>query len=238
MEKQGGSSGWIPVVNQWRRSGSRGKVSRIGLSTVFVDNLPRSMDAKSLFKLFTKFGIVKDVFIPFKRRKTTNSRFGFVRYDCHVASNIAMQKANGLLVDDRVLEVKYAIHDRSTRDAHSKGWPQTNREAFGAHRGKSKLPFIGHRSFAEVLKGDTRSMTRTTVMTIKVNEDGHGWLYESVIIRLHSDYSIHSIRKALKEKGLDQVVVREGGGHDVILTFKSQEELKSNIHSIKEWFQA
>ncbi|KAL7197605.1 hypothetical protein ACSBR2_020194 [Camellia fascicularis] len=138
----------------------------------------------------------------------------------------------------RVLEVKYAIHERNARDVHSRGRPQTNREAFGAHSGKSKQPFTGHRSFAEVLKGDTRSTTRTAAMTIKVNKDGHGWLYESVIIRLHFDYSIHSIRKALKEKGLDQVVVREGGGRDVVLTFKSQEELKSNIHSIKEWFQA
>ncbi|KAL7230023.1 hypothetical protein ACSBR2_008549 [Camellia fascicularis] len=77
----------------------------------------------------------------------------------------------------------------------------------------------------------------TTNMTIKVNEVGHGWLYESVIIKLRSDYSTSSIKKALKENGLDQVEVRERGGRDVVLTFKSQEELKSNIHSIKEWFQ-
>ncbi|KAL7185022.1 hypothetical protein ACSBR2_027044 [Camellia fascicularis] len=205
---------------------------------MFVDNLPRSMDAKSLFKLFTKFGIVQDVFIPFKRRKTTNSRFGFVRYDCHVALDIAIQKVNGLLVDDRVLEVKYAIHDRNSRDVHNRGRPQTSREAFDPHRSKGKIPYISHRSFAEVLKGVTRSAAGTAVTTIKVNEDGHGWLYESVLIRLHSDYSIHSIKKALKEKGLDQVVVKEGAGRDVVLTFKSQEKLKSNIHSIKEWFQA
>ncbi|KAL7251620.1 hypothetical protein ACSBR1_013462 [Camellia fascicularis] len=121
MDKQGGNGGWIPVVNQWRGGGTRGKIARIGLFTMFVDNLPRSMNATSLFKLFAKFGIVPDVFIPFKRRKTTNSRFDFVRYDCHVASDIAIQKANGLLVDDKVLEVKYAIHDRNSRDVHSKG---------------------------------------------------------------------------------------------------------------------
>ncbi|KAL7248896.1 hypothetical protein ACSBR1_011139 [Camellia fascicularis] len=235
---QGGSGGWIPVVHQWRGGGSRGQVSRTNLSTVFVDNLSSSMDAKSLFKLFTKFGIVKDVFISFKRRKATNTRFSFVRYDCHVALDIAIQKANGLLVDDRVLEVKYAIHKRNASAVHSRGRPQTNREAFGAHGGKCKLPFTGHKSFFKVLKGDTRSTTGSAATTIKANDDGHRWLYESVIIKLHSDYSIHSIRKALKEKGLHQVVVKEGGGHDVILTFQSQEELKSNILSIKEWFQA
>ncbi|KAL7198244.1 hypothetical protein ACSBR2_020700 [Camellia fascicularis] len=81
------------------------------------------MNAKSLFKLFTKFGIVQDVFIPSKRRKKINSRFGFVRFDYHVALDITIQKANGLLVNDRVLEMKYAIHDRSFRDAHSRGRP-------------------------------------------------------------------------------------------------------------------
>ncbi|KAL7180892.1 hypothetical protein ACSBR1_039868 [Camellia fascicularis] len=47
------------------------------------------MDPKSLFGLFSKFGIVKDVFIPMKRRKATRSRFGFVRYDCPVAAEMA-----------------------------------------------------------------------------------------------------------------------------------------------------
>ncbi|KAL7235781.1 hypothetical protein ACSBR1_019131 [Camellia fascicularis] len=55
--------------------------------------------------------------------------------------------------------------------------------------------------------------------------------------RLRSDYSTSNIKKALKENRLDQIEVREGGCRDVVLTFNSQEELKSNIHSIKEWFQ-
>ncbi|KAL7228990.1 hypothetical protein ACSBR2_007647 [Camellia fascicularis] len=82
------------------------------------------MDTKSLFKLFTKFGIVKDVFIPSKRRKVTNSRFGFVRFDCHVAADVAIQKANGLLVDDMVLEVKNATYDRRNREEQSRRKPQ------------------------------------------------------------------------------------------------------------------
>ncbi|KAL7263702.1 hypothetical protein ACSBR1_001793 [Camellia fascicularis] len=53
-----------------------------GIFTIFVDNLPESMTPKGLFKLFTKFGIIKDVFIPMKRMKLTGSRFGFVRYGC------------------------------------------------------------------------------------------------------------------------------------------------------------
>ncbi|KAL7193518.1 hypothetical protein ACSBR2_025181 [Camellia fascicularis] len=77
------------------------------------------MDPKALFQLFTKFGIVKDVFIPHKRRKATNTRFGFVRFDCSVAANVAVQKANRLWVEDGQLKVNMAeygrIEDRSVR---------------------------------------------------------------------------------------------------------------------------
>ncbi|KAL7258547.1 hypothetical protein ACSBR1_004636 [Camellia fascicularis] len=53
------------------------------------DNLPKPMDSQSLYKLFSKFGVVKDVFIPRKRKKSTNTRFGFIRYDCPVSARIA-----------------------------------------------------------------------------------------------------------------------------------------------------
>ncbi|XP_028058333.1 uncharacterized protein LOC114262179 [Camellia sinensis] len=67
-----------------------------GLFTIFVDDLPNSMDPKRLFSMFGKFGVVTDVFIPAKRRKGTGTRFGFVRYDCRVAADMAIQKADGL----------------------------------------------------------------------------------------------------------------------------------------------
>ncbi|CAL5331326.1 unnamed protein product [Camellia sinensis] len=232
--EQGRNGGWIPVVNQRRGGGSRGYDERSGLFTVFVDNIPSSFDAKSLFKLFNKFGVVKDVFIPFKRRKATNSRFGFVRFDCHVASDMAVQKTNGLLVDDEILAVKYATHDRSVLSIRR---PQVIREDFNPNRGKVTTQFFGHKSYAEVLQGDSNMVDVKAGMTVKANEDGHGWLYESIIIRLNSDFSINSIRSALKDIGLDQVVVKQGGGKDAILTFKSQEELQSNIQKIKDWFK-
>ncbi|KAL7233956.1 hypothetical protein ACSBR1_017543 [Camellia fascicularis] len=62
------------------------------------------MVPKSLFILFSNYGVVNDVFIPNKRRKATGSRFGFVRYDCQIAAKVAVQKANGIWCDDNGLE--------------------------------------------------------------------------------------------------------------------------------------
>ncbi|KAL7165260.1 hypothetical protein ACSBR2_041030 [Camellia fascicularis] len=64
--------------------------------TVFADNIPNSVNPKGVYNLFSKFGLVKNVFIPQKRRKLTNTRFGFVRFDCPMAAKVAVQKANGL----------------------------------------------------------------------------------------------------------------------------------------------
>ncbi|KAL7169287.1 hypothetical protein ACSBR2_034352 [Camellia fascicularis] len=152
---QGGNGGWIPVVRQRRGGGAQGKEAKHGLFIVFMDNIPSAMDAKALFKLFTKFGIVKDAFIPFKRRKVTNSRFKFVRFDCHVAKVFAIQKVNGLLVDDMVLEVKIAAYDRNSKDEQSRIKPQPTRRSFDTTSIRGKALYVGHRSFAAVLKGDT-----------------------------------------------------------------------------------
>ncbi|KAL7200136.1 hypothetical protein ACSBR2_022276 [Camellia fascicularis] len=222
-----GNGGWISIER--RREGVRdqGKDVKYGLFTVFVDNLPSAMDAKTLFKLFTQFGIVKDVFIS----------FGFVRFNCPVAADIAIQKGNGLLVDERVLEVKKATKDRCIRFEQSRREPHTISRPPETISYRAEVPYPGQRSFAEVLKGVTPTVAGKESLSIKANEDNLGWLYGSVIIRFNSEFSTINIGNVLKEKGLDHVMVRKGGGRDIVLTFKSQEELKSNICNIKEWFK-
>ncbi|KAL7260647.1 hypothetical protein ACSBR1_006334 [Camellia fascicularis] len=105
--------GWIPMVKQRGKQEARRSVGSAIVFTVFVDNRPSSMDTKGLFNLFGKFGVVNDIFIPQKRRRNTNTRFGFIRYSCEVAANVAVQKANGLWVDDKKLFVKFTAFDRS-----------------------------------------------------------------------------------------------------------------------------
>ncbi|XP_028093146.1 serine/arginine-rich splicing factor SC35-like [Camellia sinensis] len=105
--RQQGKGGWIPVVRDRGGSGPWRSEGSAGVFNVLVDNLPASLNPKGLYNLFTKFGVVIDVFIPQKRHRMTNTRFGFVRFGCSVVANIAVQKANGLWVDDRSLQVKH-----------------------------------------------------------------------------------------------------------------------------------
>ncbi|KAL7252045.1 hypothetical protein ACSBR1_013822 [Camellia fascicularis] len=73
------------------------------------------MDPKRLFTLFGKFRMVKDVFILAKRRQVTSSRFGFVRYDCKVAVDMAVQKADGLWCDNKALKVKNTEYKKGNK---------------------------------------------------------------------------------------------------------------------------
>ncbi|KAL7171507.1 hypothetical protein ACSBR2_036211 [Camellia fascicularis] len=92
MEKRG----WIPVLNQRGSKGGWRKEANARLFTIFVDDLPRSMNLKMMGEIFRKFGVVKDIYIPLKRRRVRNIRFAFVQYDCEVAAEVAVQKANGI----------------------------------------------------------------------------------------------------------------------------------------------
>ncbi|GAB2270372.1 hypothetical protein Dimus_005275 [Dionaea muscipula] len=72
----------------------------------------KSMKERDLWKLFSRSGVVKDVFIPRKRNKA-GRRYGFVRYDCPVAVEVGIQKTNGLWVKDKELKVKQADFART-----------------------------------------------------------------------------------------------------------------------------
>ncbi|CAL5396075.1 unnamed protein product [Camellia sinensis] len=150
------------------------------------------MDPRSLHKLFSKFGVVKDAFIPIKRRKSTNTRFGFIRYDCSISARIAEQKANGLWVDDKSLIVKTAEYGNGIDDRRKVNLKPTrqpeSRKPFASIVNRKWNQRVDGRTFADVIKNtDSRSPPKPT---IKVEEIGNGWLFESLIMRLKTEYSV------------------------------------------------
>ncbi|KAL7256909.1 hypothetical protein ACSBR1_010779 [Camellia fascicularis] len=60
-------AGWKPVLRKHGDQGYKSKGMDNDIHTIFVDNLLESMDPKALYKVFTNFGIIMDVYIPNKR---------------------------------------------------------------------------------------------------------------------------------------------------------------------------
>ncbi|XP_028089322.1 uncharacterized protein LOC114289755 [Camellia sinensis] len=200
------------------------------------------MNPKSLFQLFAKFGIVKDVFIPKKRRKITGSRFGFVRYDCSVAAEMAVQRADGLWCDDKALRVKGAEFKREdpgkikqSEGTNQRAQNMVRNSHWADHRGgkQTKQDLGGPKSYAEVV-GKGLAQGREEVV-VHASEEGNGWLYESLIIKLHTFFSFTAFKEECQKRGLQEVVVRAGEGRLVILTFPSVMEMKRQKEVIKEW---
>ncbi|GAB2295518.1 hypothetical protein Dimus_029683 [Dionaea muscipula] len=109
MEK----GGWNPVLRKRYRSDLGGRNSESRWITIFVDDLPETMGQNELKKLFSKFGVVMDAFIPRKRSKA-GKQFGFI--NCSVAADVAIQKTNGLWIQSKQMKVKVANFDRNQRN--------------------------------------------------------------------------------------------------------------------------
>ncbi|GAB2301005.1 Probable RNA-binding protein 19 [Dionaea muscipula] len=130
--------GWIPVL---RRSSMRSPVKSRGangdLFTLFVDDIPDSTEQTGLSRMFAKFGVVKDAFIPRKRSKL-GRRFGFVRYDCVVAAEVAIKQTNGIWVQDKELKVKIADYAQGQAEGSAVKGTVLGRTAGAPHQIKRK----------------------------------------------------------------------------------------------------
>ncbi|GMP36490.1 hypothetical protein CsSME_00008603 [Camellia sinensis var. sinensis] len=130
-----------------------------------------------------------------------------------------------------------ATYDRNTRPEQSNRKPQVTKRSMDTINIRGSGAYVGHRTFAEVLKGDASVLDGNSNITLKVHKEGNGWLYDSVIVRFNAEFTAHNIMKALVEKGLEHVEVRKGGGRDILLSFKFSNELQSNIGKITEWLK-
>ncbi|KAL7190868.1 hypothetical protein ACSBR2_023023 [Camellia fascicularis] len=146
IDKQRGErehGGWQPVIRR-RMPGRKTDEARMGgLFTIFVDNIPEVMNSKRLLGLFSKFGVVKDVFIPMKRRKATRSRFDFVRYDCPIAAEVVVQKADGLWCEDKELKIKEAEYVKGVK-SNNKG-NIVSLQSGGKYQKHQTVSMIGNR---------------------------------------------------------------------------------------------
>ncbi|KAH7845818.1 hypothetical protein Vadar_006425 [Vaccinium darrowii] len=96
--------------------------------TVFVDNLPHQIRKIWVFNLFSRYGKIKDIFIPNKKSKISGQSFGFVRFFRRDEATFAVKKLNNTWCWNRRLDVKFAkflkkegnigVHGEDKEDGH------------------------------------------------------------------------------------------------------------------------
>ncbi|GMP52740.1 hypothetical protein CsSME_00018444 [Camellia sinensis var. sinensis] len=164
----------------------------------------------------------------------SRTRFGFVRYDCLVAATMALQKTDGMWCDDKALKVKMAQFGKEEAVKHNSAHPNVGRD----DRGKSITVPGSHRrnmSYAQALR-EGGSKSKSTI-TVRALEEGNGWLYESVIVRLKSSCSVTDFQKELLIRDLGVVKFTIGGGRDVILSFNSVKMMQQEMMKMEGWIK-
>ncbi|KAL7176991.1 hypothetical protein ACSBR2_030345 [Camellia fascicularis] len=164
----------------------------------------------------------------FTRKKLASTRFGFVRFDCSVAAKVAVQKANGLWVHNMEIEVKHAAFGKEKVGGQGVTGPvrlQVTRYNGYQREGRSWVGVsTDQRSYAEVVIG--KCSVGKDIITLKAEEIGNGWLYKSVVVRLKDKYANVNLKKELEGIGMEDVMIIESGGRDVVLTFKSKKGME------------
>ncbi|GAB2276503.1 hypothetical protein Dimus_011225, partial [Dionaea muscipula] len=164
--------------------------------TVFVDDIPDTMVHRDLWKLYSSLGVVKDVFIPRIRNKS-GRRFSFVRFDCPVAVEVAIQKTNGLWVKDKELRVKQADFNRTA-------------------------PVVQDSYASVVARGGS---LQDDLPTVKVQSIGNGWLYKSVVATFTDQRTQDLMFDSFISKIKGILVVRRLGFKKILISFISEAEI-------------
>ncbi|GMP26724.1 hypothetical protein CsSME_00003043 [Camellia sinensis var. sinensis] len=190
--------GWKPVFR--RRQGRKGPVAK--LHTIFVDEIPESMNPKGLFTMFLNLGVIKDVYIPDKKRKATRIRFELVRYDRSVAAGIMIQKANGVWCGDRTLKVKKTDFGRDKEPTYSRAAIQKSIRILTS----TGAGVRGRSSYGVVLKGGMNVSGTNT--KIKVEEYATSWLLMSVVIKIKTHCNFADLKVECQLRGLKDIQLR------------------------------
>ncbi|KAL7235281.1 hypothetical protein ACSBR1_018724 [Camellia fascicularis] len=187
------------------------------------------MSPKGLFAMFSNFGVVKDVYIPDKRRKETKTKFGFVRYDCSFVVVIAIQKANGVWCGDKTLKVKKVDFGKE------KDLTNTRTEVQKPGGGTSFISagIRGRSSYVEVLKGG--KIDSGNNISIKAEEYAVSWLLLAAVIKFKPRCKFDDFKTEWHNRGLKDIQLREGGGRNAFVTFKSQVELQQALNNPRDW---
>ncbi|KAG5544682.1 hypothetical protein RHGRI_017205 [Rhododendron griersonianum] len=176
--------------------------------------------------------MVKDAFIPRKRSKRTGSKFGFLRFGCHVSASMAISKMNGVWVDDKRLFVKEACFDLKNEKLKPK-MPRSSEDRVPQSSQKEV-------SYVQALRGETSkpAISRDQEIIIKSDGVGNGWLYRSAVAVMSRVVPLQILKESFRKEHKEVVQFRALGGRSVLITFQSSEVLTTLIKGpwMERWF--
>jgi len=120
------------VSHMRRRSDGRATAPKPSL---FVRNVSTRLDTDGLYDAFTKFGKIKDIYLPRDYYTGTPRGFGFVEFFDFRDAEDAQHEMDGRLLDGKALEITFAQSDRrSSSEMRAKDQPPRRDRSPGRRR--------------------------------------------------------------------------------------------------------
>ncbi|KAG5547375.1 hypothetical protein RHGRI_013160 [Rhododendron griersonianum] len=218
-----------------------------GLFTVYVDNLPKSMDVGWLRQLFTPFGRVEDVYMPSKRSSSFNTKFGFVRFKRREEAINAIEDLDGVVIRNFTIVVQFAkyskdnpiasqkIFDGVKKNISAPSSPSLHPKPFEI---QSKLRDSNSSSYANILKGGSSGRLKL----VEAKEVELGWLQMSAVGKLINFCHVNTLQDLFISNGIWDAQIRHMGGLNVLISFDSLESLneflKDETNVLSKWFSS
>ncbi|KAI7994350.1 hypothetical protein LOK49_LG11G01162 [Camellia lanceoleosa] len=204
--------------------------------SIFIDNLPEQMCSWWLRRVFNRCGTIVDAFIPFKRRRFSNSKFGFVRYLKEEEANEAIRSFNGVWWQGHLLLMKRATILSGKRLIWRKK--------------KSHFPHPLSPEGDQIWRHNQvpEDQSPYSIEGVEVNPDGSSftvnaeeiddsWV-KTCAVGIVRDYKIiPMIEEAMRIEGVNFVIIKPLGGVKVLLQFNTMEDMKEMLQGSRWWLE-
>ncbi|KAH7858671.1 hypothetical protein Vadar_026482 [Vaccinium darrowii] len=174
--------------------------------TIYVDDLLEDMYAAWLGQIFSKYGCVLDAFIPKKRSRGFNSKFGFVRFGSLREAEEAISSMNGMIIRDKEMLAKVATFSSAKdygENEKKEVFRKTDKDKEEKRGFLKPEPFFHNgqgMSYVEAVSGSKSNGLRR----ISIEANPIEWLCRSAVAKLRSLSAMEVIREALHREGAPQ----------------------------------
>lgn len=227
-------------------------------TTLFVDNLPLDVGAFWFKKFFSKFGVVTDSFIPFKRSRRTGQRFGFVRYTSKDAADIAIAKTNGIWIENKSLITKFARYSKGGGNLYQNrvkdvlnpfgnsqqergfcGGGALQNKTYNKFQSQTRSHFEERKTYSQVTKGVECLGEHNVVKSVQCHSIGSGWLYRSAIAKIRKLLTTKDLETVFNLEKVHDVQIKAIGGRYVVITFANEGTRDRIIKEswVMKWFE-
>lgn len=225
-----------------------------GLTWFFFTNFPDNYGLEQMWKIFLKWGDVRDVYIP-PRRDKKGLRFGFVKFKDVLILKALEEKLASIKIGDIRLEVNIPMFDRNNNRAVDMG--QQRRSVPGMVTNN----FRNGSSYAKVVKegglneykqkhdyrggqiGGRAVRTKDNEwkgLTFNVAEDDLGWLKGCYVAKTFNPEGVFSLQNKLQMEGVFSISTTPMGGNMVLLQPKEDGSIENllgdDTSCLPNWF--